>query len=319
MIVLGIETTCDETAIAVVKDGKQILSNKIASQADLHALYGGVFPELACRRHIDVILPLIDEALQEASTTRDQIDLIAVARGPGLMGALLIGLTTAKTLSMAWQKPLIGVNHIEAHLYAAMMDHEPILPAIGLVLSGGHTTLLEIEALGKYKKLGATVDDAIGECFDKVARMLSLPYPGGPEIEKLARTGNPHAYSLKAGQVKGRPLDFSFSGLKTKVLYTLKEDNINHADLAASFQHAAFSDIIKKTKLAAKPNQAIYLGGGVTASCALRKLFEGENVYFPGPGLSTDNAAMIAGLGYHVYLAQGPDRLDLEALPRIPF
>ena len=235
------------------------------------------------------------------------------------MGALLIGLTTAKTLSMAWQKPLIGVNHIEAHLYAAMMDHDPILPAIGVVLSGGHTTLLEIEALGQYKKLGATVDDAIGECFDKVARMLSLPYPGGPEIEKLALLGNPLAYDLKAGKVKSNPLDFSFSGLKTKVLYTLREEDVNKADLAASFQHAAFSDIVQKTRLAARPGQAIYLGGGVTASAYLRKLFEGENVHFPGHGLSTDNAAMIAGLGYHVYQAQGADRLDLEALPRIPF
>ena len=319
MLVLGIETTCDETAVAIVEDGKRILCNKIASQADLHQRFGGVFPELACRRHIDTILPLIDETLAETSLKPDQIDLIAVAKGPGLMGALLMGLTAAKTLSMAWQKPFVGVNHIEAHLYASMMDHNPILPAIGLVLSGGHTDLIEIEALGKYRKISSTVDDAIGEAFDKVARLLDLPYPGGPEIEKLALSGDPLAYPLKAGHVKANPLAFSFSGLKTKIRYLLEEENINKADLAASFQHTALSDIVKKAKKAAKPHQAIYLGGGVTANQYLKKLFTNDNVHFPPPGLSLDNAAMIAGLGYHVYQAKGSDRLDLEATPRIPF
>ena len=328
MIVLGIETTCDETAIAVVEDGRTIHTNLIASQTDIHAEYGGVFPELACRRHIDIILPLIGQALKNTRLTCEDIDLIAVARGPGLMGALLIGMTTAKTLSEAWNIPFVGVNHVEAHLYAAMMDHDPILPAVGVVLSGGHTALLEIEQLGQYRLLGQTVDDAIGEAFDKVAALLGLPYPGGPEVEKLARSGNPDAYPLKAGTVKGRPLDFSFSGLKTNVLYQLKgqsgkrtdPDQLNpdqKADLAASFQKTAFTDVVSKTILAAE-NRPIYLGGGVTANQMLRKLFtETElDIHWPGPGLSIDNAAMIAGLGYQVYQKRGADSLQLEAMPR---
>lgn len=328
MIVLGIETTCDETAIAIVEDGRTIHANVIASQEDIHSKYGGVFPELACRRHIDIILPLINQALKEAELSRYDIDLIAVARGPGLMGALLIGLITAKTLSEAWDIPYVGVNHVEAHLYAAMMDHNPQLPAVGVVLSGGHTALLEIEQLGKYRLLGQTVDDAIGEAFDKVASLLGLPYPGGPEVEILAKSGHPDAFPLKAGTVKGRPLDFSFSGLKTNVLYQLKgqsgkrtdPDQLNtkeKADLAASFQKAAFSDVVSKTLLAAN-GRPIYLGGGVTANKNLRQLFADakQDVHWPAPGLSLDNAAMIAGLGIHVYKAHGPDSLQLEAMPR---
>lgn len=332
MIVLGIESTCDETAVAIVRDGHEILANCVASQEDLHAKYGGVFPELACRRHMDVVIPLIDKTLGESGIQK--VDLIAVARGPGLMGALLIGMHVAKTLSMAWNVPFVGVNHVEAHLYAAMMgEKEPELPGIGVVLSGGHTSLLEIESLGKYRQIGATVDDAIGEAFDKVASLLDLPYPGGPEIEKLAKDGDPQKYALRAGSVKGRPFDFSFSGLKTNVLYTLKGQGKNKADstilgedekkdLAASFQRAAFDDVVKKT-LKARDElglKAVYLGGGVCANQNLRERFLKENVYFPGKGLSTDNAAMIAGLGYHIYQRNGrSDPLDLEALPRIPF
>ncbi len=210
MLALGIESTCDETACAIVQDGRSILSNIIASQIDLHKEYGGVVPELACRRHIDLMMPVIDQALTQAKMTLAHIDLIAVAHGPGLIGALLIGLNTAKALAWALQKPFIGVNHIEAHLYAALMSYEKEIhfPCLGVVASGGHTAIVLIQELGVYQLLGQTVDDAIGEAFDKVAKMLDLPYPGGPQIEKLALYGDPYRYPFKAGRVKGHPLDF---------------------------------------------------------------------------------------------------------------
>ncbi len=330
MNVLGIESTCDETSAAVVKDGKTILSLVIASSADIHAQYGGVFPELACQRHIEAIIPVIEEALQKANMTPSDIDLIAVAKGPGLVGALLIGMQAAKGLSISWQKPFIGVNHVEAHLYAAMMgDHKPIFPALGLVLSGGHTLLLQIHDVGKYTLIGTTVDDAIGEAFDKVGCLLNLPYPGGPLIEKLAIDGDPSKFSFRAGQVKRSPYDFSFSGIKTSVLYAIKEKELleqEKKDIAASFQHAAFIDIIKKTKLALQqyPANAIYLGGGVCNNLYLRALFQKHIpellLFWPPKHLCLDNAAMIAGLGFQKYLhTQEGDPLDLEVSARIPF
>jgi N6-L-threonylcarbamoyladenine synthase len=340
MLVLGIESTCDETACAIVENGRTILSNVVASQIDLHQEYGGVVPELACRWHIDLIMPVLNQALMEARVQLHQIDLIAVAHGPGLIGALLIGLNTAKALALATQKPFIGVNHIEAHLYAALMSQpEPVpFPCLGVVLSGGHTNLVLIKELGIYEMISQTVDDAIGEAFDKVAKMLDLPYPGGPQIERLAQTGDPQRYSLKAGQVKGRPLDFSFSGLKTAVLYTLKGqpgqphssfmfNEQNKSDLAASFQRTAFEDVIKKTLLAAAYHdvKTILFGGGVTNNQQLRHLFAQETnqnirLIWPSVGLSLDNAAMIAGLGYHRYQKKGEgDTMDLEPLVRIPF
>lgn len=321
MYVLGIETSCDETALAVVKDGREILSNVIASQADLHAQYGGVVPELACRRHIDVIIPILDQALEEAGVTLDQIDLIAVTRGPGLIGALLVGVNLAKGLSLATGLPLIGVNHVEAHLYAAMMDEEVALPALGVVLSGGHTTLLHIPAFGEYEIIGQTRDDAIGEAFDKVACMLQLPYPGGPHIEKAALKGDPFRYSFRAGRVKEAPLDFSFSGLKTAVLYaTQAEEELTAkicVDMAASFQRAAFVDVVDKTLLAARQYdcKSIVLGGGVTANVTLREQFSKSSslpMYWPAAQLSMDNGAMIAALGCHQYKRLGADLLDLQ-------
>lgn len=337
MLVLGIESTCDETACAVVKDGKEILSNIVSSQIDLHSEYGGVVPELACRRHIDILLPIIKNALQEACVTLSDIDLISVAHGPGLIGALLIGLNTCKGLALALDKPFVGVNHIEAHLYASMMSHPQKIsfPTLGVILSGGHTTLVRIDNLGKYVPIGDTVDDAIGEAFDKVAKILDLPYPGGPQIEALACKGDPHAYALKPGKVKGKPFHFSFSGLKTGVLYTLKGQNGHYPrilsekernDIAASFQHAALKDVVDKTLLAAREFscRSIIFGGGVTNNQRLRAMFSDHAPHFqyiwPGRGLSLDNAAMIAGLGYHVYKQKGrSDPLDLEALTRIPF
>jgi N6-L-threonylcarbamoyladenine synthase len=333
MKVLGIETTCDETGAAVVIDGQTILSNIVASSADLHERYGGVFPELASRRHIESILPVITLALEKANTSPDEIDLIAVAKGPGLIGSLLVGLQFAKGLSIAWNKPWIGINHVEAHLYASMMgQNSPSFPALGLVLSGGHTLLLKINGLGDYTQIGTTVDDAIGEAFDKVAALLDLPYPGGPHVEMLARQGSLGRYVLKAGKVKKSPLDFSFSGLKTSVLYAASGQNAKDpkclsaqekADLSTSFQETAFQDVIAKTAQAAKqfPCQAIYLGGGVCNNERLRALFReafpSTAVHFPPFDLTLDNGAMIAGLGYHKFLERPiSDPLDLEAMTR---
>lgn len=335
MKVLGIETSCDETSIALVEDGKKIISHVIASQAEVHEKYGGVFPEIASRHHIDRLLPLVKQIVESAGP----IDLIAVANGPGLMGSLLMGVTAAQTLAYAWSIPLVGVNHVDAHLYAAMMaeDAKLLFPALGVVASGGHTFLSKMTSITEYTILGRTVDDAVGEAFDKVAAMLGLPYPGGPHIEALSKEGDPACYPFKAGQVKGRPLDFSFSGLKTNVLYTLKGKNsqknsplcIEKSEkkhIAASFQYAALSDIVEKSFKAAESFscKAIYLGGGVTCSEALRVLFNKKfknlPIYFPQKELSLDNAAMIAGLGYHLYQSGAlNDPKLIKVFPKLDF
>lgn len=334
MLVLGIESTCDEIGISIVRDGSIILSNSISSQVDIHVKYGGVFPELASRRHIEDLIPMIKKSFEEAGISPKDIDLISVAKGPGLIGSLVIGMTAAKTLSLAWDKPFIGVNHVEAHLYAAMMDNPRLFPAIGLVVSGGHTFITKINSIGSYELIGTTIDDAIGEAFDKVAKMLGLPYPGGPQIEKLALKGDKTKYLFKPGRVKNSPYSFSFSGLKTNVLYQIKGpnskpnspsiiDESEKAHIAASFQNTAFSDVIEKTLKAAKEHsaKAIYIGGGVSNSQTLRSLFdlkcENNPVYFPEKGLSLDNGAMIAGLGYHKFLEQKiSDPYDLEVMTR---
>ncbi|MGA8164363.1 MAG: tRNA (adenosine(37)-N6)-threonylcarbamoyltransferase complex transferase subunit TsaD [Waddliaceae bacterium] len=339
MLVLGIESTCDETGAAVVKQGKEIFSNVVASQHDIHSKFGGVFPELASRRHVETMIPVIDEALNKAKVTLQEIDLIAVANGPGLVGALLMGLNAAKTLAFSLKKPFIGINHVEAHLYAAIMSSPapPPFPCLGVVLSGAHTSLVYMPEMGRYELLGQTIDDAIGEAFDKVAKVMGLPYPGGPKIEALARRGDPDRYPFKAGKVKGKPFHFSFSGIKTGVLYTVKGQNggivdgdviaaSDKPDIAASFQQTVFSDVISKTVKAAKNSrsQSIVFGGGVTNNRRLREMFSEAvppcQLYWPSEGLSLDNAAMIAGLGYHCYRHKElGDHLDLEALPRIGF
>ncbi len=338
MLVLGIETTCDETACAVVEDGYKILSNVLSSQIEQHKRYGGVYPELASRLHVDRLIPMIDLALKTANVKKQDLDLIAVSYTPGLIGAITIGLNGAKALSSALNIPYVGVHHIEAHLYASMMKAKapPESPSLGVVVSGGHTLLLKISSIGEYKVISQTVDDAIGEAFDKVARMLDLPYPGGPYIESLALKGDPTSYSFKAGFVKKNPLHFSFSGLKTNVLYSICGPNATKAkktleetekaNIAASFQHAALSDIVKKAYKACEliNAKAIYLGGGVTQSAYLKKLFHESNennlpLFFPEKGLSLDNGAMIAGLGYHKFLDQKqPSPLNLKAAPRTP-
>ena len=293
MLILGIESTCDETAASIVVDGRTILSNVIASQIPLHSPYGGVYPELASRSHINSLTPVIEMAISEAKITKSQIDLISVAKGPGLIGSLLIGLNAAKALSLAWEKPFVGVNHVEAHLYASMMgQQDPIFPSLGVVLSGGHTFLVLMEEIGSYKLLATTADDAVGEAFDKVAVMLGLPYPGGPAIEKLAKSGDSAKYSFKPGAIKGRPLDFSFSGLKTNVYYLIHGQNgcksrdlndFDKADIAASFQHTAFSDVIKKCRIAAEEHgcKAIYVGGGLVTTKSSERCF--LNAYNPYP------------------------------------
>jgi len=335
--ILGIETTCDETACAVVQNGERILSNVVSSQIDLHSAFGGVVPELACRRHLDLLIPVMQKALNEAQQNLQSIDGIAVAAGPGLVGALLIGVNAAKALSLAANKPFIGINHVEGHLYAAMMQRFFAIsfPCLGAVLSGGHTAILKIHALGTYELIGQTVDDAIGEAYDKVAKILGLPYPGGPAIEKLALQGNPKAFAFRGGRVKERPFDFSFSGLKTAVLYAVKgagnrpssPDCISpeqHADVSAAFQEAALGSIVRQvTKAAASLSiKQVILGGGVTNNRRLREIFSQKAPHleclWPPESMSLDNAAMIAGLGYHKFLnTPAGDTLALDAFPTV--
>jgi N6-L-threonylcarbamoyladenine synthase len=319
-----------------VEDGQKILAQKIYSQCEIHRPFGGVFPELASRSHVEKLTPLLQQLLNECCISKNEIDLVAVAKGPGLIGSLLIGINTAKTLAWAWQKPVVGVNHVEAHLYAAMMGKEKIaFPALGVVISGGHTFLAKIEALGSYTLIGTTVDDAIGEAFDKVASLLGLPYPGGPAIEKLAKEGDASRFSFKSGRVKDSPWDFSFSGLKTSVLYAAKGANSSKesplliaeeekADIASAFQEAALGEIVHKTLAAAKEFdcKAIFLGGGVSCNTRLRELFVQANseleIFWPSLDLCLDNAAMIAGLGFHTFKLKGADGDELEPMTRIP-
>lgn len=321
--ILGIESTCDETAAAVVRSGRETLSSVTSRQIDIHRTYGGVVPELASRRHLELVLPVIEEALEKAGLTLDEIDAIAVAKGPGLLGALLIGLNTAKALSLATGKPLIGVSHTEAHLYAAFMDKEPLFPALGMILSGGHTTIVHMKSQSEWSTLGETLDDAIGEAFDKVARLIDLPYPGGPPIEALAKEGDPLACPFKPALLADKPYAFSYSGLKTSVLHYLKKNpNASYANVAAGFQKAAFESVrtVLKRAIDALQPKALIFGGGVTANLALRSYIPSDLPQFwPSFELSLDNAAMIAGLGFHK-LQESPegDALSLTASTRLP-
>ncbi len=323
-LILGIETTCDETGIALVEDGHKIISHHVLSQASDHERFGGVFPELASRLHVPALPLLFNKTLEESGKSAEDIDAIAVAYGPGLVGALLAGLQFAKGLCIGLKKPLIAVNHVEAHLFAAAMNKNPEFPALGVVVSGGHTTLLLIKAIGFYEVLGETIDDAIGESFDKVAIMLGLSYPGGPLIEKIAKTGNPHLYPFKSGKVQERPLSFSFSGLKTAVLQMLKNYPEAHpADVAASFQECVFKDLLSKISMTLQKTGArsLLVGGGVANNKRLQSLLQELPlpVFLPPPELTLDNAAMIAGLGYHNLLHKGPSPLSLEPATRIAF
>jgi N6-L-threonylcarbamoyladenine synthase len=354
MLVLGIESSCDETAAAVVANGEEILSSVVASQDAIHAKYGGVVPELASREHLRKIQPVVDEACARARVNIRDVDGIAVTEGPGLIGSLLVGLVYGKALAHALAKPLVGVNHLEGHIHAVLLENkmgraagkdmeEARLPAVTLVVSGGHTTLFYVSSgsLGaptpgptfEYKQLGHTRDDAAGEAFDKVARLLALGYPGGPVIDKLSRFGDPYAVDFGRIKMRGNPRDFSFSGLKTAVLYRVRGTELGREaedrrawrktvqrptldelraqcsqatiDLVAGFQHAVVQDLVERTRTAAEDSGVdnIFVSGGVACNSLLRQHFNeqarGFHVFFPSPALSTDNAAMIAAAGYY--------------------
>lgn len=327
MIILGIESSCDETAVAIVQDGRQILSSQIRSQIELHRAYGGVVPELASRNHMAAIHPLVASALEEAQLSWEQIDGLAVTQGPGLPGALVVGVITAQTLSWLLDKPLMGVNHLEGHVYANFLafGSELDFPLLILLVSGGHTQLIEMRGHGEYEIVGSSRDDAVGECFDKVARLLGLEYPGGPEIDRLARQGNDRAFDFPLSLPDS--FDFSFSGLKTAVLYKVRElekqGPLPVADLCASFQRAAIDNVLHKTLRYAQENgiEQISVTGGVSANSHLRErlrleLPEGMKVFMPPLHLCTDNAAMIAACACYRWKPT-PD-LNLEVRPRWP-
>jgi N6-L-threonylcarbamoyladenine synthase len=333
--ILGIETSCDETAAAVVADGREVKSSVIASQVKLHEKYGGVVPEIASRAHIEQIYPVIVEAIEQAGVGKDDIDAIAVANQPGLTIALVVGVTAAKTLSFAWQKPLIAINHLHAHLQSAMLaDEELDLPAVALIVSGGHTSLYDCESPLELKLLGSTIDDAAGEAFDKVANILKLGYPGGPAIEKAAANGDPNAIEFPRSMLSKDSLDFSFSGIKTAVLYHCRgqdmkgEDRVDSmtdreiADIAASFQAAVIEVLVKKTRRAVDRIGArtVLLGGGVAANTVLRnalaKMCQAakppKKILVAPKQYCTDNAVMVASLAYYKYRAGLFAELSLE-------
>ncbi|MCR4432533.1 MAG: tRNA (adenosine(37)-N6)-threonylcarbamoyltransferase complex transferase subunit TsaD [Caldiserica bacterium] len=313
MIFLGIETSCDETAVALLKDEREQLVSLVSSQVDLHQKYGGVVPELASRRHIEVLTPLIQEALIQAGLNLKEVDAVAVTRGPGLVGALLVGMETAKALSIGLGIPLLGVNHLAGHIYAAFLENEVKLPALALVVSGGHTELIAVDEEEKFRQLGTTRDDAAGETLDKIARFLGLPYPGGPQIDLLARRGDQNYHRFPVAEMDN-PLDFSFSGLKTAVIYFVEElkrrgESVPIENICASFQEAVVNSLISKTKRAIKQGsyKRVIVSGGVAANSRLReKLKElalklNVELYIPSPGLCTDNALMIARAGFALF------------------
>jgi N6-L-threonylcarbamoyladenine synthase len=331
--ILGIETSCDETAAAVIENGCIMLSSVVASQIDLHAQYGGVFPEVASRQHILTIYSIIDQALQQAHLDLSNLDAIAVTRGPGLAGSLVVGMNAAKGLALASNLPLIGVNHLEGHIYSSWVypGGQPIVipkfPLLALLVSGGHSELNLMTDHLTYKRLGSTLDDAAGEAFDKVARLLGLPYPGGPSIQKAAAGGNPTAFAFPRARLEGS-WNFSFSGLKTAVLRVvrhLESENspIPVADMAASFQAAVVDVLLNKTLQAARAFHAreILVAGGVSANQALREAFLSQKefpVHIPSLSLCTDNAAMIGSAGYFRFVKGLVDPLDLDVMPNWP-
>lgn len=330
-VTLAIESSCDETAAAVVLDGREVLSNIISSQIEIHKLYGGVVPEIASRHHLDNVNTVVDQAFHEADITMDDVDMIGVTYGPGLVGALLIGLATAKAYALAAEKPLVGVHHIHGHICANYIEHKTLEPPfMALVISGGHTNIVEVNDYNDCRVLGGTRDDAAGEAYDKVARVLGLGYPGGPLIDKIAKEGNPHAVEFKRVFLEKGSLDFSFSGIKTGVLNYINSEKqagrkICVADVAASFQAAVLEVIVAKTVGAAvsMKKDKIVLAGGVAANSKLREMLreeckkKGLALYYPSPILCTDNAAMIGCAAYYKYIAGGRDDLSLDAVPSL--
>lgn len=331
LVTLAIESSCDETAAAVLLEGRQVLSNIISSQIDIHKLYGGVVPEIASRHHLNNINAVVDQAMDEAEISMEDVDMIGVTYGPGLVGALLIGLATAKAYALAAGKPLMGVHHIQGHICANYIEHKELEPPfMALVISGGHTNIVEVTDYNKCSVLGGTRDDAAGEAYDKVARVLGLGYPGGPLIDKIAKEGNPHAVEFKRVFLEKGSLDFSFSGIKTGVLNYINSEKqagrqINTADVAASFQAAVLEVIVTKTVKAAVDmgKDKIVMAGGVASNSRLREMLREEcdkkkiELYYPSPILCTDNAAMIGCAAYYRYMAGERDDLTLDAIPNL--
>jgi N6-L-threonylcarbamoyladenine synthase len=325
-VVLAIETSCDETAASIVMGGNDVLSSIVSSQIDIHARFGGVVPEVASRAHLESIVPVIDAAIAEAGILPSRIDAVAATAGPGLIGALLVGVSAAKSLALVWDKPFIGVNHLEAHLYAGLLD-DPTLefPLVVLLVSGGHTMIIHMKGHGDYTVLGRTIDDAAGEAYDKVARYLDLGYPGGPAIDRIALEGNPHAVEFPRAMMHDG-LDVSFSGLKTSVInHVRKNPEMPNVDVAASFQAAVVDVLCAKTIKAAQQvgAQGIVLGGGVSANTFLRSEMTrrggeaGFKVALPSRAMCTDNAAMIAAAAWHRLKSDGPRELDCGAYPNL--
>lgn len=335
-VVLGIESSCDETAAAVVRGGREILSSVVHSQAALHAAYGGVVPEIAGRSHLTEIMPVVDRALDDAQLTLDDVDAIAVTCRPGLIGSLLVGVSVAKSLALTRNLPLVGVHHIEAHVYAASMEQpDGVYPCVALVVSGGHSALYRADSALELRLLGSTLDDAAGEAFDKVAHILGLGYPGGPAVSKLAQAGNPRAITFPRYRSRGNTPGFSFSGIKTAVLYHVRGQDAlaatppaeliaDRADVAASFEQAVVDVLVEETLATARAEglSTILVAGGVACNRVLRRDMvaraerDGRRAIFPSPAYCTDNAAMIAGLGYPMWQAGRTASLELDALAR---
>ncbi len=332
MLLLGIETSCDDTATAVVRDGERVLSNVATNQDAFHAKYGGIVPEIASRQHVALLSAAVEDALLRARVTFDEVDGIAVTRGPGLIGSLVVGVAAAKALAFALCKPLYAVNHLHGHIFAAFLDRpeKPPFPFLALLVSGGHSQFVAVESATKMRVLGRTHDDAAGEAYDKTARLMGLPYPGGPELDRLAQTGNPHAYRFPRYRPSAGALDLSFSGLKTSVRYFLESSEGRAArpeDVAASFQAAVVDALMDGVARAMDRGgfRAVVLSGGVAANSALQAALRswaerrGVETFIPPPEYCTDNAAMIAAAAYYQRDASAVDPLDLSADANLPF